>query len=60
MTSLYLFQEIIDSFRFKKLGVTSEEVTRLVRDNDKQRFSLKEVDGNLFICANQGHTVEVR
>lgn len=38
-------------------GVTVEEVKEVVRSNDKQRMALMEEDGQVFIRANQGHTV---
>ena len=31
-----------------------------MQSNDKQRFALKKFEGNLLICANQGHSIEVR
>jgi len=42
-------------------GYTIEDVKRIVKSNDKQRFSLEEdQDGRLKIRANQGHSIEVR
>lgn len=38
---------------------TEEDVRRVVASNDKQRFALKEEVGQLWIRANQGHTMEV-
>ena len=52
-------EEILNTTRFKQMSVTREEVEDIVRNNDKQRFSLKDLDGNLLICANQGHSFEV-
>lgn len=44
----------------KGCGHTEEDVRRVVRDNDKQRFTLKEGDdGILLIRANQGHSMKV-
>ncbi|XP_078162195.1 uncharacterized protein LOC144557492 isoform X1 [Carex rostrata] len=37
---------------------TVEEVREAVRRDNKQRFSLLEEDGQLFIRANQGHTIK--
>ena len=40
---------------------TEADIRRVVATNDKQRFSLKTNDiGQLMICANQGHSFEVR
>ena len=52
-------EEILNTSRFKQLSVTRAEVEDIVKSNDKQRFSLKELEGNLLICANQGHSFEV-
>ena len=38
---------------------TEEDVRRVVANNDKQRYALKEEEGQLWIRANQGHTMEV-
>ena len=48
--------------RTQKLhGVKVEEIEKIVKNNDKQRFALeKDEDGRLMIRANQGHTMEVR
>ena len=41
-------------------GFTEEDVVKVVRDNDKQRFATEREDsGRLKIRANQGHTIEV-
>ncbi|XP_063691886.1 tRNA 2'-phosphotransferase 1-like isoform X2 [Bolinopsis microptera] len=53
-------EEILNTSRFKQLSVTQAEVEDIVKSNDKQRFSLKELEGNLLICANQGHSFEVQ
>ena len=41
----------------KRLNGDEAMVRRLVADNDKQRFSLRETDGVLEIRANQGHSM---
>jgi len=41
-----------------KLECTKEEVTAVVRDSDKQRFSLEEMEGRMWIRANQGHSIK--
>lgn len=41
-------------------GYSEADVRRVVSDNDKQRFALKESEGgSLWIRANQGHSMEV-
>ena len=39
-------------------GYSQEQVEKVVELNDKQRFSLRKIDGKLQIRANQGHTVK--
>lgn len=39
-------------------SVTVEQVRQCVADNDKQRLTLRDEAGELFIRANQGHTVD--
>ena len=39
------------------LGLSRERISEIVRDNDKQRFSISE-DGQ-YIRANQGHSIKV-
>ena len=42
-------------------GFTEEDVVKVVKDNDKQRFATEREDsGRLKIRANQGHTIEVQ
>ena len=38
---------------------SQEDVRRVVANSDKQRFALKEEAGQLWIRANQGHSMEV-
>lgn len=38
---------------------TFEDVEKVVNENDKQRFALKEENGKWYIRANQGHSHEV-
>jgi len=37
-------------------GVGIDQIKSIVESNDKQRFSISEEDGQIFIRANQGHT----
>ncbi|VBB18042.1 phosphotransferase KptA/Tpt1 [Yasminevirus sp. GU-2018] len=39
--------------------VTFEDIQYVVSENDKKRFTLKEVDGIYYIRANQGHSKDV-
>lgn len=36
-----------------------DDIIRVVKSNDKQRFSLQYTDNELLICANQGHSLQV-
>jgi len=49
-----LLDEVLKLAEFK--GVTVDEVRFVVDNNDKQRFSLKEESGLIYIRANQGHS----
>lgn len=45
-----------DILEFKQLkDVSIDDIKNVVNNNDKQRFSLKEIDGCLYIRAKQGH-----
>lgn len=37
---------------------TVEDIQRIVDNNNKRRFSIKNFDGKLYICALQGHSIE--
>ncbi|XP_078487677.1 uncharacterized protein LOC100175594 [Ciona intestinalis] len=51
---------ILKHQHFKKLNLSREEMHRIVRENDKQRFTIQvNEDGKEIIKANQGHSVEV-
>lgn len=49
--------KLLNHNRLKTHKATVQDIERVVADNAKQRFSLKTVDGTVFICANQGHTL---
>ncbi len=49
--------ELVIALRSRRPGLTSDDVYRVVHENDKQRFALSP-DGHL-IRANQGHSIEV-
>lgn len=47
-------------FKLKKFKGCDEKLVReIVAKDKKTRFSLKESDGHLYICANQGHSGKV-
>jgi len=43
----------------RKDKITIHEIIYIVKNNDKQRFALKEENGVMSLRANQGHTIEV-
>lgn len=44
--------------RLKTHRATPQDIDRVVSENAKQRFLLKEEEGMTYICANQGHTLK--
>lgn len=51
--------DILSHISFKNLH-TEDDLIRIVKTNDKQRFSLCYNQNNeLLICANQGHSMQV-
>ncbi|CUM64690.1 uncharacterized protein PRCAT00002299001 [Priceomyces carsonii] len=51
-------QDILSHNRIKTHRVTVEDIHRIVRGNDKQRFSIVNRNGIEYICATQGHSIE--
>lgn len=51
-----LLDVLLNHNRMKSNKVTLEDLKRIVKDNDKQRFTIKD---DTWICANQGHTLKV-
>ncbi|XP_067938001.1 tRNA 2'-phosphotransferase 1-like [Watersipora subatra] len=49
--------DILSHSKFR--GFTFEDITKVVEENDKQRFSILEKDGSSYIRANQGHSIPV-
>ncbi len=50
--------EIIEKFKeFENIDINYEQIEQLVKDNDKQRFSIS--DDWKMIRANQGHSIEI-
>lgn len=43
----------------KYKGATVDQIRDLVKNNDKQRYALREEDEVLWIRANQGHSLPV-
>ena len=52
-------EEILGLEEFQRKNATKEDIERVVANNDKQRFALKDDKGMLYIRANQGHTMDV-
>ncbi|RCK67746.1 tRNA 2'-phosphotransferase [Candida viswanathii] len=46
--------DILSHQRLKSFKTTREDLDRIVRDNDKKRFTIKDD----MICANQGHSLK--
>jgi len=56
------FCRVSDLLRAKALwllGAKGEDVEQAVRDSDKQRFELREIEGETFVRASQGHSIKV-
>ncbi|XP_018334843.1 tRNA 2'-phosphotransferase 1 [Agrilus planipennis] len=51
--------EVLQHKRLKKISCTPEDVREVVATNSKQRFTLRDRQGTLEICANQGHSFPV-
>lgn len=51
-----LLKDLLNTREMKKLNVTESIIKHIVDTNDKKRFSLEIIDGNLYIKANQGHS----
>mmetsp|Transcript_29219 Transcript_29219/g.67264 ORF Transcript_29219/g.67264 Transcript_29219/m.67264 type:complete len:331 (-) Transcript_29219:48-1040(-) len=51
-------EDVLVCHPIANLECTMEELTAVVRDSDKQRFSLEEMDGRMWIRANQGHSIK--
>lgn len=53
-------EDILNYKSFKKY-YTTDDIIRVVTTNDKQRFTIGHNENNeLQICANQGHSIQVR
>jgi len=52
-------KDILALKKIKHARYTLEHIKYIVDNNDKKRYALKEIDGVVYIRANQGHSVEV-
>lgn len=50
--------ELLNHNRLKTNKVTLDDIRRIVENNDKKRFSIVEKEGEIMICANQGHSIK--
>merc|ERR1711979_105898 len=50
--------EVLGSSPMSSLSCTIEELKQVVQDNDKQRFDLQEVEGELMVRAANGHSMK--
>ena len=50
--------ELLEQKEF--LGITANDIQRVVFENDKQRYTIKEINKNLFVRANQGHSMDLQ
>lgn len=53
------FEDILQSKNIKKLRIKEEDILRVVANDNKQRYSIKEENGIKYIRANQGHSIPV-
>eukprot|EP01118_Nematostelium_gracile_P002823 TRINITY_DN1316_c0_g1_i2.p1 TRINITY_DN1316_c0_g1~~TRINITY_DN1316_c0_g1_i2.p1 ORF type:complete len:231 (-),score=56.31 TRINITY_DN1316_c0_g1_i2:52-693(-) len=52
-------QDILDLPKFKKERYTLDQILDVVASDSKQRYSTQDIEGTLYIKANQGHSLEV-
>lgn len=45
--------------KLKSYRTTVDDIRRVVETNNKRRFNLEHIDNRLYICANQGHSIEI-
>ncbi|CAK7913323.1 tRNA 2'-phosphotransferase [[Candida] anglica] len=53
-----LLDTILNHNRIKTHKATLEEIKSIVENNDKKRFRIETRGDQLYICANQGHTIK--
>ncbi|CAD8079613.1 unnamed protein product [Paramecium primaurelia] len=54
-----LVQDLLNWPTMAKLKANLQSIRNVVDNNDKKRFELKEIDGQLYIRCVQGHTIEI-
>ncbi|CAD8188262.1 unnamed protein product [Paramecium octaurelia] len=54
-----LVQDLLKQPAIVKLKANLQIIRNIVDNNDKKRFELKEIDGQLYIRCVQGHTIEI-
>ncbi|CAK62052.1 unnamed protein product (macronuclear) [Paramecium tetraurelia] len=54
-----LVQDLLKQPSIVKLKADLQSIRNVVDNNDKKRFELKEIDGQLYIRCVQGHTIEI-
>ncbi|CAD8186065.1 unnamed protein product [Paramecium pentaurelia] len=54
-----LVQDLLNWQTMAKLKANLQSIRNVVDNNDKKRFELKEIDGQLYIRCVQGHTIEI-
>ncbi|CAD8102799.1 unnamed protein product [Paramecium primaurelia] len=54
-----LVQDLLNQPSMVKLKANLQSIRNLVDNNDKKRFELKEIDGQLYIRCVQGHTIPI-
>jgi len=50
--------DILRLSQFQKLNCTTADVVTVVRENDKERFEIMSLEGELHIRASQGHSLQ--
>ncbi|CAD8205378.1 unnamed protein product [Paramecium pentaurelia] len=54
-----LVQDLLNQPSMVKLKANLQSIRNVVDNNDKKRFELKEIDGQLYIRCVQGHTIPI-
>ena len=50
--------QLLNHNRLKTHKTTLDDILRVVENNNKKRFTLMQKDNELYICANQGHSMK--
>ncbi|CAH6722101.1 tRNA 2'-phosphotransferase [[Candida] jaroonii] len=51
--------KVLNHQRLKSYKTTIQDIQTVVETNNKKRFSLRTLGETTFICANQGHSIEI-